>query len=960
MLRLVSIVKDYPLKDLETVHALKGINLNFRKNEFVAILGPSGCGKTTLLNITGGLDRYTSGDLVIEGRSTKNYTDRDWDTYRNHSIGFVFQSYNLVPHLSILGNVELALTIGGYKKNVRHKMAMAALDKVGLKGLYNKKPNQLSGGQMQRVAIARALVNDPEILLADEPTGALDSETSIQIMDLLKEVAKDRLVIMVTHNPELANKYANRIVQLKDGEVISDSKPFSSEDEEKSNYSNKEADKPKAKAKMSFVTSFGLSLKNLVSKFKRTALVCVAGSIGIIGVSAVLAVSTGVKSYIRSMQDDMLSGNPISISKSSLDMTGLLSAFSKTSQAHAVAESYKDGQVNIDYMIEYLAAQKDNLMSYTLNNSINQDYIDFVDEMPREYYSALKKDYGINFKLNIYTDVNMTNETGSKEGENRTVSLQALETMYIDIVKQTPFNDYASVISLLTDTFFSCPDDEEYILSQYDCVAGDFAREENEIMLVISNDQKTTDLFLGQLGYYTQDQFVSLVNKYAYANEGQDNPYENSDIGPSYFTYEQLMNKEFNYVPYSTNYTFSKNESNNPELNYTLSMGNVYADIPLIYRGEATATKPLPSETKKIKVTGILKPKKNVSYGCLDKGFIISNKMEQMILNDAYDTNSVAKATLEECFEKYQTLDDTRKSKYALITPYCYGDTFNALTSDGYTYYYNHYDEETSQIVVDKTTRKSSDTSAISIANISSTIGGSGTFGDVITKMYGNTYSIENQFDVAIRKVAGKKLAQGVSIYPHSFDEKYLVTNYLDAWNIEENIVLRAGQADEKILTPADRDEINYVDSLELIISLINNMVEIVTIALVCFTSLSLVVSTVMIGIITYVSVLERVKEIGVIRSLGGRKIDISNLFNAETFIEGLTSGVFGIFVTYLLCGLINIIINNFAPLGALVYLPWHFAIIIICISILLTLISGLIPARLAAQKDPVIALRSE
>ena len=385
MLTLKNIKKDY-LSAAQVTHALKGINLSFRKNEFVSILGPSGCGKTTLLNIIGGLDRYTSGDLKIKHKSTKNYNDRDWDTYRNHSIGFVFQSYNLISHLNILGNVELALTIGGISKKERTNRALKALEAVGLGDVSKKKPNQLSGGQMQRVAIARALVNDPEILLADEPTGALDSGTSIQIMELLKEVAKDRLVIMVTHNPELAKAYSNRIVTMKDGLVIDDTNPYDDKDEK---YEVKEISKKKAK--MSLGTAFALSSKNLVSKIKRTSLVVIAGSIGIIGVSAVLAVSYGVKSYIRSMQDDMLSGNPVTISETALDLSTMMKASSESMINSSLKESIEDGKINIQYMVEYLAKQQNNLSGYSLKNHINEDYLKFVEQMPNDYYSAIMK-----------------------------------------------------------------------------------------------------------------------------------------------------------------------------------------------------------------------------------------------------------------------------------------------------------------------------------------------------------------------------------------------------------------------------------------------------------------------------------------------------------------------------------------------------------------------------------------
>ena len=959
MLKLVHINKDYPLKDQPTVHALHDVTINFRRNEFVAILGPSGCGKTTLLNITGGLDRYTNGDLIIEGRSTKQYNDRDWDTYRNHSVGFVFQSYNLVSHLTVLGNVELALTIGGYKKAERRKKAMAAIDKVGLEGLYKKMPNQLSGGQMQRVAIARALVNDPEIVLADEPTGALDSETSLQIVDLLKEVASDRLVIMVTHNPDLANRYANRIVRLKDGVVISDSRPYSDEEEIQSVRSHRESSKPTVQSKMSLMTSFGLSARNLLAKMKRTALVCVAGSIGIIGVSAVLAVSTGVKSYIHDMQDDMLSGNPIAIQKSSLDFASLMSSFSQTAQAQAIADAYEDGYINVDYMIEYLTAQKNNLESFMVNNEINQDYIDFVDEMPKEYYAAMEKDYGINFKLNMYTDVNLTNSTGSSEGMNRTLSLEELESMYVKIVKSTSFSEYASVISLLTDIFYSAPDSPEYILSQYDLLAGDIATNEDEMMLVVSKDRQVTDIFLGQLGYYTQDQFVSLVNKYAY---GSTNPFPEEDV-PERLTEEELMNKEFVYVPYSEGYTFVPNPLNTQSnIEALFKNNNVVVDTPYYYNGEADSLQDLKDlGGKTVKISGILSAKKNVQYGCLETGFVLSPAFEKMILEDA-ETSGINDVLQNSYDQTYSNVPDEIDGEP--LTPeekVTWQSSYNLSALYSYSFNYKHYNEETEEVEVRNSSIFENTSSAITVINMDGlSSGGSGPLGDTLSKLFGGSYSIENQFETAIRSVGGKSLAAGVKIYPFNFDKKYLVTDYLDQWNSDETIVLRAGTSESKTIYPSQREEITYSDSLEMIISLINTMINIITIALVCFTSLSLVVSTVMIGIITYVSVLERVKEIGVIRSLGGRKNDVSNLFNAETFIEGLASGLFGVAVTYILCIIINLIINNLASLGALVILPWNYALIIIGVSIILTLISGLIPSRAAAHKDPVIALRTE
>ncbi|MBR2505442.1 MAG: ABC transporter ATP-binding protein/permease [Bacilli bacterium] len=959
MLKLVNIKKDYIVKGLEPVHALKGITLNFRKNEMAAILGPSGCGKTTLLNIIGGLDRYSEGDLIISGKTTKHFNDRDWDTYRNHSIGFVFQSYNLVSHLTIQANVELALSIGGYKKNERIAKAKEALDRVGLGGMYNKKPNQLSGGQMQRVAIARALVTNPEILLADEPTGALDSETSIQIMDLLKEVSKDRLVIVVTHNPELANAYADRIIRMKDGEIESDSHPYKGMSE-KQLAKIVEEEKPTAKAKMKITTSFGLSLRNLISKYKRTSLVCVAGSIGIIGVSCVLAVSTGVRGYIDSMEDDMLSGNPITIEKTTVDFMGLMSSFSKTSQANALKNSIEDGKVNIDSMIKYLSEQKENLESYSMNNAIDENYVQFINQMPNDYYSALNFEYGINFKNNIFTTVNMTKTISEYEGTtiDRTLSLRALEDMYTSIVKDTPFGEYASIISLLTDTFFVAPDNSDYILSQYDIISGEnskIAIEEDEMMIVVSKDRQLTDVFLGQLGYYSQDQFVALVNKYA--DPSEDNPYNDVDTGGDKISYEKLLNKEFYYVPYSENNDFLF--KNNPMNPFPTSP----TDMPLYYTSEVDSASSLPDNARKIKITAILQPKEDVSYGCLQTGLVVSNKFQQFLLEDSFKSN--VREVLNSRLDYYNNLgvqvegqpvkdeatllkEEEIKSTYSLLIPYAYK--------------YDYSIAENGRIKYISSPMKTS--SVISVVNLESTGGIGGGFSDVITKMFGNQYSIENQFETAIRSIGGiKEIPSKISIYPKSFDEKYLVTDYLDSWNNKDVTITLFSDVeghDEVVLNGEDREEITYNDNLQIIISLISTMIDIITIALLCFTSLSLVVSTVMIGIITYVSVIERVKEIGIIRSLGGRKMDVSNLFNAETFMIGLTSGVFGIGVTYLISLILNAVINNFASIGSIIYLPIPTALIVILISVGLTLISGLIPARAAAKKDPVVALRTE
>ncbi len=914
MLELKNIVKDYVTGDLVT-HALKGLNVTFRKNEFVSILGPSGCGKTTLLNIIGGLDRYTSGDLIIKGKSTKDFTDRDWDTYRNHSIGFVFQSYNLISHLTILGNVELALTISGVSRKERTLRAQKALEKVGLGEVSKKLPSQLSGGQMQRVAIARALVNDPEILLADEPTGALDSETSVQIMELLKEVAKNRLVIMVTHNPELAKRYSSRIISMKDGQMVNDTKPFEESDEakEKETY-----DIPTKKAKMSLATAFTLSAKNLISKFKRTALVVVAGSIGIIGISAVLAVSYGVKSYIRNMQDDMLSGNPVEISESALDLSAMMSASSDMAKLNGLKNSVQDGKVNIQYMIEYLAKQQNNLSTYAVKNELTEDYVDFIHNLPQENYSAMKEEYGIDPKLNIYTDVDFSDPIGKVDQ----VSLTQVEAMYTSIINETQFAQFSSMISMFTTTFKAMPNNADYIAKQYDILneGGHIATNEDEMMIVVSKDTTLTDIFLGQIGYLTQDEFVSIIDKFTDTeNHGND------ELSPKDFDYDTLLNKKFIYYPNNSVY----------EKRVISSIPGTQTHLPFNYKGQLENGASLDNPTE-IKITAILRAKENVSYGCLETGFIMSPAFQQKMLKDAKDSEIVN--SLKEQQEAYESLSDTDKASYRYVVPY--------------QYQYSYKDDGL----------KNGEGSAVSVVNVDT--GGTGMFGNILSSMFGDNYSVPNQFKSAIRKTAGNSLTNDISIYPLSFDDKDLVTNYLDKWNdkdasIEIKKVDSEGNEITKVIKGENREDVKYQDDLEIVISLINTMIEIVTIALICFTSLSLVVSTVMIGIITYVSVIERVKEIGIIRSLGGRKIDVSNLFNVETFLIGTCSGAFGLAVTYVLCAIINLIINNFANVGTLMILPWNYALIVLGISILLTLISGLIPASAAAHKDPVIALRS-
>jgi len=976
MLELHNIVKDY-VSSTNVTRALKGISVNFRQTEFVSILGPSGCGKTTTLNIIGGLDRYTSGDLKIKGVSTKNYKDADWDSYRNHSIGFVFQTYNLIQHLTILGNVELALTIAGVNKEERQKRAIDALEKVGLLNEAKKRPNQLSGGQMQRVAIARALVNDPEILLADEPTGALDSETSVQIMELLKEVAKDRLVIMVTHNPDLAEQYSSRIIKMKDGQIIDDSNPY--------NDVKEYVEKPvkHGKTKMNFATTFKLSAKNLFSKRKRTALVCIAGSIGIIGVSAVLAVTTGVKSYIHTMQDDMLSGNPVQISETSMDLSTLINFASNSQKKDAIEKSIVDGKINIDYMIAYLADTRNKFESSLTKNNITANFVRFIEQMPKENYSALKEKFGINHKFNIFTDVTFTKEEAGVQVGNHVnqVSLKEIEDIYVSIIKGSKFAQYASMIPMFTSTFDVMPTSDDYVLNQYEILnkGGYLPKAENEMMIVVDKKQQLTDLFLAQAGYYTQSEFVEVVKKYAYGETDTEKVLE-----PSSFDYDTLLNKE--YYLYPNNDLFSESAYGTAFESYISTLHPEYYEsvrkvnpFKYDYKGHFKNSETLPEDRTKLKITAILKAKDNVQYGCFKTGFIVSEKMEKKMINQN-KSSGVANYLVNPMTGISQVFDQKSYSdyqKYVEATDKIKADLkaaetafFNILPSglkeamlkllesttliSLSTYdFSDNYDVSTVPPEYRPTSASTFGT-AISVGTVSETVASS-----EILKSLSGSFDISSQIESAARSVSGNPVANEISIYPKSFDEKKLVTDYLDKWNGDGTINVTLEDGTVLPIERNARTNVKYTDNLEIVIRLINTMINIVSIALICFTSLSLVVSTVMIGIITYVSVVERVKEIGIIRSLGGRKFDVSNLFNVETFIIGGISGLFGVGVTYILSLIINIVINGISKVGAIVTLPWYLAIAVVGVSILLTLISGLIPARVAAHKDPVIALRS-
>ena len=1018
MLHLEKITKDYVTAS-ETVKALRGVDISFREREFVSILGPSGCGKTTLLNIIGGLDHYTDGDLVINGRSTKSYTDRDWDIYRNHRVGFIFQSYNLIPHQNVLANVELALTIAGIDKEERVARAKAALDKVGLADQYYKKPNQLSGGQCQRVAIARALVNNPEILLADEPTGALDTVTSVQIMDLIREIAGERLVIMVTHNPELAEKYSTRIVKLLDGRVVEDTNPMSVEEEarederiakaaaellkeeeenstrvaasgEKIGKKRRKTKKTKEKAKMSFFTAFRLSAKNLLTKKGRTAMVGFAGSIGIFGIAVVLAFSTGIRGYVESMQDDMLSGNPIMIQENTYDLEALTDMMSPADKAAVIKEA---GKVYVDQLVKYITEMSKDVDSFMVKNTITQEYIDYVMSMPASNYAAIKLGYSIDLANNLYVDFNRYQDKDGNYGDSELTSITTITNNYTTILKTFPeLAKYASYVETLAPSFEQAPNNAEYIESQYQ-VHGRVATAKNEIMLVLDSDERLSDVLLARLGYYTQAEFESIVWDAVESQNG--GTAANSGNYRDYFTYEELMGKRFYWYDNDkvfTTPTYRDPDTNGPGTVTTNAIHGIY-NMTSVTENGVTVNKPTfdyhptmgsTDGALELRVVGILIPNENTSYGCLRSGVYYTEALTEHILSSNFDEEGNAKTEIVKFMQKYGSINSTSLLQSdingdgvidALDTMWVgihyYYDAVIDFDRDGKPDdYYNPADPDNLSNLSKEVTEVLMTPNAVghspNLQDLLSTFSKTEeekeqarasegaldftlTANEAQSGVGGILSSLNSMKTLDIRQIGGDPVANSIAIYPVDFESKYLVTEWLDRWNGEGTV---GGVAE------ADRSDIKYTDTLELIIGLINGMIKIVTSALIAFTSISLVVSTVMIGIITYVSVVERIKEIGVIRSIGGRKKDVSHLFNAETFIIGLLAGIIGIGFTLVVSLIGSAVLKYVTGIPGLVQLKLSHALILIALSVGLTLISGLIPARSAANKDPIEALR--
>ena len=877
MLQLKKIVKDYQTGD-EVVKALKGISINFRKNEFVSVLGQSGCGKTTLLNIIGGLDRYTSGDLVINGRSTKEFKARDWDSYRNNSIGFVFQSYNLIPHQTVLANVELALTLSGVSKSERRKRAKEVLEKVGLGYQIYKKPNQMSGGQMQRVAIARALINDPDILLADEPTGALDSETSVQIMELLKEIAEEKLVIMVTHNPELADKYSTRIVKLLDGKIIDDSAPFSDEDEAKE---SEEAYAPR-KTSMSVFTAFSLSFNNLLTKKGRTLLTAFAGSIGIIGIALILSLSSGFQGYINNVQEETLSSYPIEIQKKAMDYSGLLSEMAGNTKEEELSGHDPDrvysGDVMGDMMVSMLAEVKENDLE-AFKKYIEDDANGF-------------KDIVSDIKYTYDTPMYVFNENAAGGTQQVNPSIMMREMGFGDMEEsQKSLSGFMSAFSYgnnSMDMWKQLMSNRELLEQQYDVLAGHWPQNKNEVVLVVDKNNEISDFTLYTLGVRNASDLGEMVPKIM-AGKDYDAPEEMS------FSYDDLLNLKFKLILPSDIY------QKNADGTWTDKSSDEDYMADVISKG------------LDIQVCGVIRQSESSYAASIDAGMIgYTAELAEYVVSENEKSEIVK-----------QQLDNPDTDVFTGL-PFSNGEDIDMSQVDMQQIIASMNLSEEQQAYI----------SQMSDEQLFEMLKEQGYFAQSTAT-----------YDDNIEKLGFADLEKPsvISLYCSEFADKDKLTDLIDKYNDSHS-----------------DSEITYTDYIGLMLSSVTKIIDAITYVLIAFVAISLIVSSIMIGIITYISVLERTKEIGILRSIGASKKDISRVFNAETFIIGLVSGAIGILVTVLLNIPISKVIEKFVNVPNVSSLPVKGAVILVIISVVLTLIGGLIPSKMAAKKDPVIALRSE
>ncbi len=875
MLSLLNISKIYKSGDKD-IYALNDVSVSFRQNEFVSILGPSGGGKTTLLNIVGGLDRYTSGDLIISGKSTKKFSDKEWDVYRNHSIGFIFQSYNLIPHQTVLSNVELALTLSGVSKAERRKRAVEALERVGLGDQLKKKPNQMSGGQMQRVAIARALVNDPEILLADEPTGALDSETSLQIMELLKEIANDRLVVMVTHNPELAENYSTRIIKLLDGKVIDDSNPFLPETEEKEKKSNKKH------TSMSFFTALSLSLKNLMTKKARTFLTSFAGSIGIIGIALISALSTGINAYIESVEEDTLSSYPLTIQQSTVDLSSTMTELMGVMTEEKEVE--KDKIYSNDIMSQMM---KSTISSASQNNlTAFKKYLDKNDKI-KPYVNDIK--YLYSTPLNIY-------KADISDGLLKVSPDTALD--YIGMGPQASGAD-ASSMGMMggMSVWKELVGDNELIESQYDILDGRLPKKYNEAVIIVTKNNELSDFTLYSLGIKDPEELKSMFKEYNEKGEISFEPKRTE------YSYDDLLNLSFKLLV-NTDYFEKKN--------------GVWVDRS---DDDLFVTKQLEGATE-IKIVGILRPNSD-ALSDSEAGSVGYTRELMQTLVTKVNESQIVKEQLKnkeiDVFTGFKFMEDTK---------------INFTSMQEVAAFVQNLPQDKAAEVMSSISQMQS--SGMDEATILKTLSAG------LSQASGN-----ETLDSRLSQMGYAKLEtpSSIALYPRDFEAKDGIEEVIKEYN---NSI-----SDEA-------DKITYTDYIGLMMSSVTTIINAISYILIAFVAISLVVSSIMIGIITYISVLERTKEIGILRAIGASKKDISRVFNAETFIVGLCAGLIGIGLSLLLLIPINWIIQTVTSISAVAFLHPYVAIALVVISVILTLVAGLFPSKVAAKKDPVIALRTE
>lgn len=867
MLKLKNIKKTYVSGD-EKVEALKGINIEFRKSEFVSILGQSGCGKTTLLNIIGGLDRYTSGDLIINGKSTKDFKDRDWDAYRNYSVGFVFQSYNLIGHQTVLSNVELALTISGVSRKERKQRAIKALEEVGLKEQIHKKPNQLSGGQMQRVAIARALVNNPDIILADEPTGALDTKTSVQVMEILKKISKDKLIIMVTHNPELAEKYSSRIIKILDGKITDDSDPIEHQKEEK------KKDTKKRRTSMKFLTALRLSLNNLMTKKGRTILTSFAGSIGIIGIALILSISTGVQNYINKVEEDTLSSYPITIEESTVDMSSLMQSMSGENTDNT--ENKEEGKAySADIMNDMITTLSNKKQSNNLKEL--KKYLDDGNNEITKNSNSIK--YGYDLNINLYR---ANTDNGIVRVNPSTVMNAFGMGDMIEAQNNSAMSSvFGSSMMTNTDVCFEMLDNQQLLESQYDLIKGNWPKQYNEVVLVLKEDGRIDDYTLYSLGLKEQSE---LKDKWKAVENGEK--LDENQESTSY-SYDDLLNLQFKLLLNSDYYQKQNGLWVNKE-------------------DDDNYLKEKINNAETVKVVGIIKQNEQSAVSTsVTSGIGYTKQLKEYVVEKSNDA---------------QIVKEQKENKDVNV--------FSGLKFPT--------DEDTSS------TENLTTEQRMAMSKLSS---------EEIAKMM-EAYSANKDasYEKNLQKLGAVDIdtPTSISIYPKDFESKDKISSAIEEYNQKQ-------RDDGK-----EENTISYTDIVGTMMKSVSQIINTISYVLIAFVAISLIVSSIMIGIITYISVLERTKEIGILRAIGASKKDISRVFNAETLIIGLISGLIGIGITVLLTLPINSMIYAVTGVKVVTAVPFKAGVVLVLISMFLTIIAGLIPAKIASKKDPVIALRKE